>query len=847
MRSRPTPATPPPTLLGTLALLALAAILGAAATIATTATAAAASEQDGDAAARQGRTSLRIVSKSQAKLVRGKLVVKVNSTRKKVKLRARSSTFDSPQLTPLARPVRVKMRDKRKRKVKIKLSAAARQAVQSCEVREIEVSARRSKIATPMIRNTPACAGEPIDLSAADRCDFIGTGEESPGDSLCMLPFPDDYYTRIDTSTRAGRRVSFRSDALPANESGVHIDASAYNGNDGFSPGQTIVVRVPGLDTPDALAETAPVSLTALGAYTAADSPVVVIDADTGERWPIWVELDSNAADPSRTALLIHPARNFDSGHRYIVAMRGLEGADGTAIGAPAGFRYFRDRLPSQEPAIKAQRERFESIFRTLRSSGIRRSDLYLAWDFTVASDENIAGRMLHIRDESLAELGDSDLTDLQVEGDSPQFTVTSVTNFTPIADADMARRVEGTFEVPCWLQPDCAPGGRFDLGADGMPQRNGTYTAKFNCMIPYAALVDPGRPSLYGHGLLGSRSEATAVPQKTLGQAHDIVSCATDEIGLSSEDVANTIGILGNFSDFPELADRLQQGMLNEIFLGRLMLHPDGFASDQAFRADDGMPAGPGNPSVIDPARLYYNGNSQGAIEGGALTAVSPDVTRAALGVGGMNYSVLLNRSVDFDSYAAIIDPAYPDPLERSLILSLVQMLWDRGESNGYAHRLTGDPLPNTPPHEVLMNVGLGDHQVSNFTADVMARTIGARIHNPVVYAGRWPSVDVAWGIPRIGSYPYRGSALVYWDSGPVRPNPTPDAPGGVLDGPELGTDVPPILNLPNRSGQDPHELPRRTAEEQQMVSDFLRPDAGSAITDTCGGACRDYTFGGP
>ncbi len=834
MRARTTLATLSALLAVFLAVFALAASASAA-----TAGSEGGSE-GGDAAARQGRTSLRIVTKSQRKIVRGKLIVKVNSTRKKVKLRARSSTFDSPRLEPLARPVRVKMRGKRKRTVKIRLSRSVRNALQSCEVRELQVSARKSKITAPMIRDTPTCAAKAVDLSSADRCDFIGTQDGS----LCMLPFPDDFYTTIDSSTRTGRRVAFRSDSLPANEAGTHIDAGPYNGNDGFSPGQTIVVRVPGLDDPAALARTAPVSLDGLGAYTAADSPVVVIDADTGERWPIWVELDSNASDPARTALLIHPARNFDSGDRYIVAMRGLERADGSTIGAPEGFRYFRDRLPSQEPAIKAQRDRFESIFRTLRGAGIQRSDLYLAWDFTVASDENITGRMLHIRDESLAELGDTNLGDLQVQGDSPQFTVTSVQN-EPITNPDMARRVQGTFEVPCWLQPDCEAGGRFALDGSGMPTRNGTYTANFNCMIPRSALVDPARPSLYGHGLLGSASEATADPQQTLGNAHDIVSCATDEIGLSGGDVANTIGILGSFSDFPELADRLQQGMLNEILLGRLMIHPDGFASDPAFRVDDSQPPSPGNPSVIDPARLYYNGNSQGAIEGGALTAVSPDVTRATLGVGGMNYSVLLNRSVDFDTYAAFIEPSYPDPLERSLILSLVQMLWDRGESNGYAHRLTDDPLPDTPPHRVLMNVGVGDHQVSNFTAEVMARTIGARIHDPVVYPGRWPDMDVAWGIPRIGGYPYKGSALVYWDSGPVRPNPNP--PSGVLNGPELGTDVPPVLNLPNRTGQDPHELPRRTPEEQQMVSDFLRPGGASQITDTCGGPCFDFTFSGP
>jgi hypothetical protein len=410
-----------------------------------------------------------------------------------------------------------------------------------------------------------------------------------------------------------------------------------------------------------------------------------------------------------------------------------------------------------------------------------------------------------------------------------------------------MARRVQGTFDVPCYMtDPDgggpkqpCDPGSVMKLDADGVPQQNGTYTANFNCMIPRSAIdgadPPPARASLYGHGLLGTADEATSEPQKTLGNVHNIVSGATDEIGLADEDFPNTGAILFDLSKFPELADRLQQGLLNEIFLGRLMINAGGFAADPAFRV--------GGEYVIDPSHLYYNGNSQGAIEGGALAAISPDLTRASLGVGGMNYSVLLHRSKDFDTYGMILHPAYPDELEQPLLLSLIQMLWDRGESNGYAHRLTDDPLPNTPPHEVLMNIGLGDQQVTNFQAEVMARTVGAKVHAPVLQPGRWPRYDVAWGIPPIGAYPYAGSALVYWDSGPPRPNTLMEGP---TTGPQLGTNPPPFANVPNRVGQDPHELPRRTLEEQRMVSDFLRPDARSHIDDECGGPCRDYTYGG-
>ena len=97
----------------------------------------------------------------------------------------------------------------------------------------------------------------------------------------------------------------------------------------------------------------------------------------------------------------------------------------------------------------------------------------------------------------------------------------------------------------------------------------------------------------------------------------------------------------------------------------------------------------------------------------GGALTALAPDFDRAVLGVPGMNYSTLLRRSVDFDLYAhgeieGVDTPAglydsYPNELERPLLLSLIQLLWDRGEANGYAHHMTSDPLPGTPAHDVL------------------------------------------------------------------------------------------------------------------------------------------------
>jgi hypothetical protein len=82
-------------------------------------------------------------------------------------------------------------------------------------------------------------------------------------------------------------------------------------------------------------------------------------------------------------------------------------------------------------------------------------------------------------------------------------------------------------------------------------------------------------------------------------------------------------------------------------------------------------------------------------------------------------------------------------------------------------------------------------------------------------------------------------GSAIYYWDGGPIRET----FPGS---GQFLGTEPPPFTNLPNRTGQDPHSLPRATPGEQQLVSDFL--EGAVQTRDRCnGGPCYSDGFSGP
>jgi hypothetical protein len=628
-----------------------------------------------------------------------------------------------------------------------------------------------------------------------------------------LLPFPSNAHTVKDRTTPTGLRVHLTKAQMPRNKDGVPIDPRPYNRADGFSPGAPILVEVPGINSPAALRRIHAPTVDDVAQSLTKGSPLVVIDARSGKRQLVWAEVDMNAP-ASQRLLEIHPGRNLREGHTYIVALRNMG----------------RRAKPSR--AFARRRARGGAMFRKLAKAGVKRRSLFLAWQFTVASEQSIAGPLLAMRNDAFKRLGDTNLRDLKVQGGSPAFNVTSATDVPPCDPAGcqsgqddlIARRVAGTVTVPCYLnQAGCPAGSRLAFRGRGArvpsPGTN-TISANFVCNIPRtASAAAPARPALYGHGLFGAATEINSRPLEQLGAEHNIMLCATDWIGMSRNDIPTAVGILQELGKFPELTDRVDQSMVDFMYLGRAMIHPSGFSSNAAFQI--------GGASVINTSRLYYVGGSQGGIFGGTLTAVAPDFNRAVLAVPGMTYSVLLPRSVDFDTYALVLNPAYPRAAERPLLLTLLQQLWDRSDPDGFANHMTSRPYPGTPPHKVFISMAFGDHQVTNVMTEIEARTIGASLRTPILDPGRSSAKRPFYGIPRIKSFPFKGSAIEVWDIGPLR----------TVGGQTFGTPTPPSINQPNRPGIDPHGP---DASEQvtgrQQASDFLMPDAQSQITDVCG-----------
>ncbi len=652
------------------------------------------------------------------------------------------------------------------------------------------------------------------------------------GSQPCLMPFPNDLFTVKDPATVTGRRVHLPQDAMPVGLSGP-IDVGPYDMNDGFDPGTTIIARVPGLDTNAAMRKTYPVEQSNIGRYLLRKAPIVLIDEKTGKRQPIWAELDSTSESTDTTPLLIHPAKLLAEGHTFVIALRDLKNASGKTLNAPEWFRALRDGKPLP-PSERPEAGRYERIFRSLKQAGIARRSLYEAWDFTVASEKSLTHPTLAIRDDALEQLGDRKPGDGAVSGKAPSFSIDNVT--TSGLAPGIAKEVQGTYEVPCYLTtPSCAQGGAFNYGSGGgayaTPRQlsGNVATAHFSCAIPSsAAHANQARAFIYGHGLFGEDTQAVddsggeGVSQ--LDREHNFMSCGTEWWGLAGDssgdpgtenDIPYDATVLTDLSLFPTAGDRLEQAYVNAIYLGRLMRNPMGFASDASFQDSSSKP-------VFQTNHLYYYGNSQGGIMGGGFTALEPDIRRSVLGVPGTDYGgLLLQRSSDFvGTFDIPLKASYRDHSEYTLILDLMEQLWDRGEAEAYAQHMTTDPLPKTPSHEVLMHLAYGDHQVSNYAAAVEARTIGARAYLPngtgLDASRQKHDRNLFFGLKPLPKGPYDGSGIVIWDSGPGR------------------VDIPPYGNQPPTAGDDPHGDPRKTRAARRQISRFLNDRTGS-IVDTC------------
>jgi hypothetical protein len=203
-------------------------------------------------------------------------------------------------------------------------------------------------------------------------------------------------------------------------------------------------------------------------------------------------------------------------------------------------------------------------------------------------------------------------------------------------------------------------------------------------------------------------------------------------------------------------------------------------------------------------------------------------------IGVPGIDYALLIPRSNNWQTYGPVIAGGYPEPVDGLLILALIQQQWDRAEGSGYVRYLTENTLPGTPEHQVILQVALGDHQVTNVSAEIAARTAGVPIRVPALDDGGSDRVLPPYGMETVEWDEDAESLLVYWDAGTL-----PPPLGGVSpDMAEPWTAQCPAGSARERTVEnapcaDPHEFPRRTPDAQRQRNLFY--DTG-LVQDVCG-----------
>lgn len=576
------------------------------------------------------------------------------------------------------------------------------------------------------------------ELRAPPSCEGLAAEE-------CLLPWPSSRFLVRDRSTATGWRVELPAGGMPANVFGSPVDPGPWNRWDGFSPMTSIIAQLPVRIDPSSLVDYRHVARS-LGA----SSPTILFDATIGQRVAHWAEIEAAAdADPTRTTIYLRPAARLAENHRFVVIIRRLRAVDGSWF---EGNRGRREALSEDD----------------LERSGVGGHSIALAWDFRTASGSSAWGDLLAMRNDAVALTGASGLG-------------CQVTNAVEDpSDPHVFRLVEGTITVPRYLDPS----GLLARDGTGRPQRTGTEEIAFTLVIPRSvAAGGPARLVTFGHGLMSDRSEVLTDFLRQQANDYPMVLVATNLSGLAAGDEESVGMSLFDVNGFNFVMDRVAQSIIGTLLLPRTIA---GACSALPALQVNGRP-------VVDGARRYYYGISQGGNFGPTFAALSDDMDRFVMSVGGINYPVMITRSVHWPALSAVLEAGYPSRIQRDLLMVMFAAQWERVEGSAFAPHVLRDPLVGGPKR-VLAQVGLYDAQTPNEGSHVAARTMGLP-----------QAIDDA--SPVFGLRTYSGaapSAYVTFD---------------------LGAQVIAPSTLPPSADNGVHEAVRRDPRAQAQIDTFLRP----------------------
>lgn len=477
--------------------------------------------------------------------------------------------------------------------------------------------------------------------------------------------------------------LAIPGEALPATT--TPLDVERFQGwRTGFSPAQTAVLRLPGID---------PSRLPSYDAPTPGEGSVRLADLTVGEWLPVLAELDAweGAVEP---ALLIRPLVHLPAGHRIAVAVTT------EAVARPAPF----DQVLAGESDVDGVH--YAALLSELAALGLPEDEVAVAWDFPIGDGAR------------------------PLRSATSQVTLDGGFHFERIRDLDDGdhvalhtwRAAEGRFTVQDFLVDDAF----LNLAADGSVSPSGVTEADLYVHIPTSVADAPEGTVpvlIFGHGIFGwpgryLDDKAVESGVNALAEELGMIVVATTWRGLTFNDRVEVIQASQDLGRLPVVTDRLVQGLVNTQSLVELTRDPT-FRDHEVLRGRSGQ-------VLIDPERTYYYGISLGAIEGMVLLAQGAPLDAAAFHVGGSMWSTMLERSSNWLAFELFVTETVPDPADRQLMYALSQLFWDPVDPMSWA--------PELSELDFLLQEAIGDEQVPNFTTEALARSVGLPVLEPRV-----------------------------------------------------------------------------------------------------------------
>lgn len=562
---------------------------------------------------------------------------------------------------------------------------------------------------------------------AACKKDDPGTGQafDGPVDMGLANPWPN--HLLVDDSGHL---------AIPDDLAGENPtpDPSRLTWRTGFSPSQTSVLRMPGVN---------PANLPSFLDIRPGEGSVRMLDMTDGVWLPAMAELDAHP-DAEEPALIVRPLQVLPMGHRIAVAvttdaLARLDAFDVLVGGDPSGNQDLAKHTAEVVDALEA--------------AGLPENEIALAWDFPVDDPS----RPLR-----------SALDTMQVSGNWEWLFTRDADNGDAVVPTAW-RTGTGWFEATDFLVDDAL----LDLGADGSASPTGTVQAHLYVHIPQSVRDAPAGSvpvMIFGHGIFSNPElylDADDDPSGVVAMAEEagIIVVGTKWRGLTSTDVVEVIAAAVDFTNFPKVPERLVQGQVNTRTLVDMVVAGD-FFDDPLFVGDSGQ-------RLPMTGHAVYYGISLGSIQGTILLANDAPLDAAAFHVGGAMWSTMLERSSNWTTFEHLMVDSVPEAADRQLLYSVSQLWWDFADPATFAPDLAG--------RSFLYQYSLGDEQVPNLTTEAFARSVGMPLLNP--------SDHVPYGVATTGELPAGSMAMVQFDPEvplPVTAN-RPAEVSGAHGGPRL------------------------------------------------------------